>query len=145
MRNLDKARRLSGPIKQKYGQKISWADLLVLTATSPSSRWVQDVRLRLRAPRIWEPEEILWGAEDTWLGDARYSGDRELAKHRRRADGLIYVNRRAQRQTDPLLPRATSARPSPAWRLTTRRRLPSSSAATVSARHHGAATGGPGT
>jgi len=92
--NLDKARRLLWPIKQKYGQKISWADLLVLAGNvALESMGFKTFGFGFGRPDIWEPEEIFWGPEDTWLGDARYSGDRELAKPFGAVQmGLIYVN-----------------------------------------------------
>ena len=87
--SLDKARRLLWPIKQKYGRKISWADLLVYTGNVRDGvDGLQTFGFGFGREDIWEAEEIYWGSEDTWLGDERYSGDRELAKPaRRRADG----------------------------------------------------------
>jgi catalase-peroxidase len=92
--NLDKARRLLWPIKQKYGQKISWADLLVLAGNvALESMGFKTFGFGFGRPDIWEPEEIFWGTEDTWLGDERYSGDRQLAKPFGAVQmGLIYVN-----------------------------------------------------
>jgi catalase-peroxidase len=92
--NLDKARRLLWPIKQKYGQKISWADLLVFTGdVALESMGFKTFGFGFGRPDTWEPEEIFWGTEDTWLGDERYSGDRELAKPFGAVQmGLIYVN-----------------------------------------------------
>ena len=92
--NLDKARRLLWPIKQKYGQKISWADLLVFTGNvAMESMGFKTFGFGFGREDIWEPEEIFWGPEDTWLGDKRYSGDRELAKPFGAVQmGLIYVN-----------------------------------------------------
>jgi catalase-peroxidase len=92
--NLDKARRLLWPIKQKYGQKISWADLLVFTGNvALESMGFKTFGFGFGRPDIWEPEEIFWGSEDAWLGDARYSGDRKLAKPLGAVQmGLIYVN-----------------------------------------------------
>ncbi|HEY7863296.1 MAG TPA: catalase/peroxidase HPI, partial [Thermoanaerobaculia bacterium] len=92
--NLDKARRLLWPIKQKYGQKISWADLLVFTGNvALESMGFKTFGFGFGRPDVWEPEEIFWGPEDTWLGDQRYSGDRELAKPFGAVQmGLIYVN-----------------------------------------------------
>ncbi|MEZ4569500.1 MAG: catalase/peroxidase HPI [Thermomicrobiales bacterium] len=92
--NLDKARRLLWPIKQKYGRKISWADLLVYTGNvAMESMGFKTVGFGFGRDDIWEPEEIFWGPEDTWLGDERYSGDRELAGPLGAVQmGLIYVN-----------------------------------------------------
>jgi catalase-peroxidase len=92
--NLDKARRLLWPIKQKYGQKISWADLLVFAGNvALDSMGFKTFGFGFGRPDVWEPEEIFWGPEDTWLGDERYSGDRQLAKPFGAVQmGLIYVN-----------------------------------------------------
>ena len=93
--NLDKARRLLWPIKQKYGRKLSWADLLVLAGTvAMDSMGFKTVGFGGGRPDIWEPEdEINWGPETKWLGDERYSGDRELANPLGAVQmGLIYVN-----------------------------------------------------
>ena len=92
--SLDKARRLLWPIKQKYGRKISWADLLVYTGNvAMESMGFQTFGFGFGREDIWEPEEIFWGPEDTWLGDERYSGERELAKPLGAVQmGLIYVN-----------------------------------------------------
>ena len=93
--NLDKARRLLWPIKQKYGRKLSWADLLVLTGNvAMDSMGFKTFGFGGGRPDIWEPEdEIYWGPETQWLGDGRYSGDRELAQPLGAVQmGLIYVN-----------------------------------------------------
>jgi catalase-peroxidase len=92
--NLDKARRLLWPIKQKYGQKISWADLIVFTGNvALESMGFETFGFGFGRPDIWEPEEIFWGNEDTWLGDERYSGERDLANPLGAVQmGLIYVN-----------------------------------------------------
>jgi catalase-peroxidase len=92
--NLDKARRLLWPVKQKYGQKISWADLLVFAGNvALESMGFKTFGFGFGREDIWEPEEIYWGPEDTWLGDERYSGDRELAGPLANVQmGLIYVN-----------------------------------------------------
>ena len=92
--NLDKARRLLWPVKQKYGQKISWADLLVFTGNvALESMGFKTFGFGFGRADVWEPEEIIWGPEDTWLGDERYSGDRELAGPFGAVQmGLIYVN-----------------------------------------------------
>ncbi|MEA2201725.1 MAG: catalase-peroxidase [Solirubrobacteraceae bacterium] len=92
--SLDKARRLLWPIKRKYGRKISWADLLVYTGNvAMESMGFQTFGFGFGREDIWEPEEIFWGSEDTWLGDERYSGERELAKPLGAVQmGLIYVN-----------------------------------------------------
>jgi len=93
--NLDKARRLLWPIKQKYGRKLSWADLFVLTGNvALESMGFRTLGFGGGRADIWEPEQdIHWGAEATWLGDERYRGDRELAKPLAAVQmGLIYVN-----------------------------------------------------
>jgi catalase-peroxidase len=92
--NLDKARRLLWPIKQKYGQKISWADLLVFAGNCAlESMGFKTFGFGFGREDVWEPEEIFWGPEDTWLGDERYSGDRQLASPFGAVQmGLIYVN-----------------------------------------------------
>ncbi len=103
--NLDKARRLLWPIKQKYGQKISWADLLVFTGNvALESMGFTTFGFGFGRPDIWEPEEIFWGTEATWLGDERYSGERELSGPLGAVQmGLIYVNPEGPNGTpDPL-------------------------------------------
>ncbi len=92
--NLDKARRLLWPVKQKYGRKISWADLLVFAGNvALESMGFKTFGFGFGREDIWEPEEIYWGPEDTWLGDERYSGDRELGGPFGAVQmGLIYVN-----------------------------------------------------
>ena len=92
--SLDKARRLLWPIKQKYGQKISWADLLVLTGNvAMETMGFKTFGFGFGRPDVWEPEQIFWGPEDTWLGDERYSGERELSNPLGAVQmGLIYVN-----------------------------------------------------
>ena len=93
--NLDKARRLLWPIKQKYGRKISWADLIVLTGNvALESMGFKTFGFGGGRADIWEPElDADWGPESTWLGDQRYSGDRELANPLAAVQmGLIYVN-----------------------------------------------------
>ncbi|MFF5446324.1 catalase/peroxidase HPI [Streptomyces sp. NPDC012888] len=92
--SLDKARRLLWPVKQKYGRKISWADLLVFAGNCAlESMGFKTFGFGFGREDIWEPEEIFWGPEDTWLGDERYSGDRELTGPFGAVQmGLIYVN-----------------------------------------------------
>ena len=92
--NLDKARRLLWPVKQKYGQQISWADLLVLAGNvALEDMGFTTFGFAFGREDVWEPEEIFWGPEDTWLGDERYSADRELAEKLGAVQmGLIYVN-----------------------------------------------------
>ena len=92
--NLDKARRLLWPIKQKYGRKISWADLLILTGNvALESMGFKTYGFGGGRADVWEPEIVNWGSESTWLGDERYSGDRELQGHLAAAQmGLIYAN-----------------------------------------------------
>jgi catalase-peroxidase len=92
--NLDKARRLLWPIKQKYGSKISWADLLVFAGdVAMQSMGFRTFGFGFGREDIWQPEEIFWGPEDAWLGDERYSGDRDLSDPLGAVQmGLIYVN-----------------------------------------------------
>ncbi|MDA8415090.1 MAG: catalase/peroxidase HPI [Desulfobacteraceae bacterium] len=93
--NLDKARRLLWPVKQKYGRKISWADLMILAGNCAlESMGFKTFGFGGGREDIWEPEEdIYWGSEDTWLGDKRYKGDRELENPLAAVQmGLIYVN-----------------------------------------------------
>jgi catalase-peroxidase len=92
--NLDKARRLLWPIKQKHGRKISWADLMVLAGNvALESMGFKTFGFGGGREDVWEPDETYWGPETTWLGDERYSGDRELANPFGAVQmGLIYVN-----------------------------------------------------
>ena len=93
--NLDKARRLLWPIKKKYGRKISWADLMILTGNRAlESMGFKTLGFAGGREDVWEPEEdIYWGSETTWLGDERYTGDRELENPLGAVQmGLIYVN-----------------------------------------------------
>jgi catalase-peroxidase len=93
--NLDKARRLLWPVKQKYGRKISWADLMILAGNvALESMGFKTFGFGGGREDTWEPEEdIFWGSEDTWLGDKRYTGDRELQDPLAAVQmGLIYVN-----------------------------------------------------
>ena len=93
--NLDKARRLLWPIKQKYGRKISWADLMILAGNvALESMGFKTFGFGGGRPDVWEPDEaVYWGKEDTWLGDKRYTGDRELENPLAAVQmGLIYVN-----------------------------------------------------
>jgi catalase-peroxidase len=92
--SLDKARRLLWPIKQKYGRALSWADLLVYTGNvAMESMGFKTFGFGFGRQDIWEPDEIFWGSEDTWLGDERYSGDRKLGGPLAAVQmGLIYVN-----------------------------------------------------
>ena len=93
--NLDKARRLLWPIKQKYGEKLSWADLMILAGTvAMDTMGLKTFGFAGGRADIWAPEEeINWGPETTWLGDERYSGDRELENPLGAVQmGLIYVN-----------------------------------------------------
>lgn len=104
--NLDKARRLLWPVKKKYGQKISWADLMVLAGNvALESMGFQTFGFGGGRPDVWEPEEdVYWGPETTWLGDERYTGDRELENPLGAVQmGLIYVNPEGPNGTpDPL-------------------------------------------
>jgi catalase-peroxidase len=92
--NLDKARRLLWPIKQKYGRKLSWADLMVLAGNvALESMGFKTFGFAGGRADVWEPEELYWGPEGTWLGDERYSGERQLADPLGAVQmGLIYVN-----------------------------------------------------
>lgn len=92
--NLDKARRLLWPVKQKHGQKISWADLLVYAGTvAMEDMGFQTFGFGFGREDIWEPEEVIWGPEDTWLGDERYAEERTLDEMLGAVQmGLIYVN-----------------------------------------------------
>src|SRR5258705_4092151 len=92
--NLDKARRLLWPIKQKYGRKLSWADLMILAGNvALESMGFKTFGFAGGRPDVWEPDEVYWGTEDTWLGDKRYSGDRNLESPLGAVQmGLIYVN-----------------------------------------------------
>jgi catalase-peroxidase len=92
--NLDKARRLLWPIKQKYGRKISWADLMILAGNvALESMGFKTFGFGGGRADVWEPEEVNWGPEGKWLGDERYSGDRELQNPLGAVQmGLIYVN-----------------------------------------------------
>ena len=92
--SLDKARRLLWPVKQKYGRKISWADLIVFAGNCAyESMGFKTFGFGFGREDIWEPDQIFWGPEDTWLGDERYSGDRQLAAPFGAVQmGLIYVN-----------------------------------------------------
>jgi catalase-peroxidase len=92
--NLDKARRLLWPIKQKYGRKISWADLMILAGNvALESMGLKTFGFGGGREDAWEPEDVYWGPESEWLGDKRYSGDRELENPLAAVQmGLIYVN-----------------------------------------------------
>jgi catalase-peroxidase len=92
--NLDKARRLLWPIKQKYGRKISWADLMILAGNvALESMGFKTFGFAGGRKDVWEPEELYWGPEGTWLGDERYSGERQLSEPLGAVQmGLIYVN-----------------------------------------------------
>ncbi len=118
--SLDKARRLLWPIKQKYGRKISWADLMILTGNvALETMGFKTFGFGGGREDVWEPDQdVYWGAEKTWLGDKRYSGDRDLENPLAAVQmGLIYVNPEGPTAT-PIRSRRprTSARPSPAWR-----------------------------
>jgi len=104
--SLDKARRLLWPVKKKYGQKISWADLMILTGNvALESMGFKTFGFAGGREDVWEPDaDVYWGPETTWLGDERYSGDRELAEPFGAVQmGLIYVNPEGPNGTpDPL-------------------------------------------
>ena len=104
--NLDKARRLLWPIKQKYGKKISWADLMILTGNvALETMGFKTFGFGGGRADVWEPDETYWGKENVWLGDERYSGDRELENPLGAVQmGLIYVNPEGPNgNPDPLL------------------------------------------
>ena len=92
--NIDKARRLLWPVKQKYGRKLSWADLIVLTGNvALESMGFKTFGFGGGRKDVWEAEDVNWGSEATWLGDERYSGERQLANPLAAVQmGLIYVN-----------------------------------------------------
>src|SRR6478735_6997908 len=92
--NLDKARRLLWPVKQKYGRKISWADLLIFTGNAAlEDMGFTTFGFGFGREDVWEPDEVFWGPEDAWLGDERYSGERDLSGPLGAVQmGLIYVN-----------------------------------------------------
>jgi catalase-peroxidase len=92
--SLDKARRLLWPIKQKYGRKLSWADLMILAGNvALESMGFKTFGFGGGRADVWEPDEVYWGPEDKWLADKRYSGDRDLANPLAAVQmGLIYVN-----------------------------------------------------
>src|SRR5437870_4537400 len=104
--NLDKARRLLWPIKQKYGRKISWADLMILGGNvALESMGFKTFGFGGGREDVWEPDEVYWGSEDKWLGDKRYSGDRDLENPLAAVQmGLIYVNPQGPNgNPDPIL------------------------------------------
>ena len=104
--SLDKARRLLWPIKQKYGRKISWADLMILAGNvALESMGFKTFGFAGGRPDVWEPEELYWGSEDKWLGDKRYSGERDLENPLGAVQmGLIYVNPQGPNgNPDPML------------------------------------------
>ena len=93
--NLDKARRLLWPVKQKYGSKVSWADLMILTGNvALESMGFETLGFAAGRADVWEPQSnVYWGMEKEWLADERYSGDRELENPLAAVQmGLIYVN-----------------------------------------------------
>lgn len=112
--NLDKARRLLLPIKQKYGRTLSWADLLVLAGNvAHDDMGLKTFGFAFGREDTWQPEEVFWGPEDTWLGDERYSGDVPLDLDEGHLAavtmGLIYVNRRDRRAGPTRSPRPTTS------------------------------------
>ncbi len=110
--SLDKARRLVWPIKQKYGNKISWADLLVLAGNCAlESMGFQTFGFAGGRADVWEPEDVNWGTEAEWLGDARYTGERELENPLGAVQmGLIYVNPEGPNGTPSALAAAVDIR-----------------------------------
>ena len=113
--SLDKARRLLWPIKQKYGRKLSWADLFVLTGNvALESMGFKTFGFGGGRADTWEPEELFWGPEGTWLGDERYSGERQLHPACAVQMGLIYVNPEGPNGNRTRRPRpSTFAKPRP--------------------------------
>ena len=110
--NIDKARRLLWPVKQKSGRKLSWADLIVLTGNvALESMGFKTLGFAGGRKDVWEPEHVNWGSEATWLGDERYSGDRQLANPLAAVQmGLIYVNPEGPNGTPDPLAAATDIR-----------------------------------
>jgi catalase-peroxidase len=110
--NLDKARRLLWPVKQRYGRKISWADLMILAGNCAlESMGFTTFGFAGGREDVWEPEEINWGNEATWLGDERYSGERDLANPLAAVQmGLIYVNPEGPNGTPSALAAAVDIR-----------------------------------
>jgi catalase-peroxidase len=110
--NLDKARRLLWPVKQKYGNKISWADLIVYAGNvAMESMGFKTFGFGFGREDVWEPDEIFWGPESTWLGDERYAGDRELQGPFGAVQmGLIYVNPEGPNGTPSVLAAARDIR-----------------------------------
>lgn len=110
--NLDKARRLLWPVKQRYGRKLSWADLIVFAGNCAlESMGFETFGFAGGRADVWEPEEVDWGVEDTWLGDERYSGERELANPLAAVQmGLIYVNPEGPNGTPSALAAAVDIR-----------------------------------
>jgi catalase-peroxidase len=110
--NLDKARRLLWPVKRKYGQKISWADLLVLAGNvALESMGFKTFGFGFGRQDVWEPDEVFWGPEHTWLGDERYTGNRQLTGPFGAVQmGLIYVNPEGPNGTPDPLAAATDIR-----------------------------------
>ena len=116
--SLDKARRLLWPVKQKYGRKVSWADLMIFAGNCAlESMGFKTFGFGGGREDIWEPDETYWGPEHVWLGDERYSGDRALANPFGAVQmGLIYVNPEGPTATRTRLPQPrTFERLSGAW------------------------------
>ena len=118
--NLDKARRVLWPVKQKYGRRLSWADLMVFAGNCAlESMGFRTLGFAGGREDVWDPEDVYWGPENTWLGDERYSGERDLEKPLGAVQMGLNLREPPRGRTGirtPSPPPWTSARRSPAWR-----------------------------